>query len=72
METTTLLSAILALLVAGRDGTARPTERILADFGLTAEQIAMLTGREPARLQQPPQAAFGQFSNSRIASSMKT
>jgi len=58
--------------VTRSDGTARPTERILAESGLTAEQIAMLTGRDPARLEQPPQAAFGQFSNSRIASSMKT
>jgi hypothetical protein len=72
MDTNTLLRAILALQVAERDGTARPTERILAQAGLTAEQIAMLTARDPARLEQPPVTAFGQFSSTRIASSMKT
>jgi hypothetical protein len=60
MQTDTILNGILALLVAERDGTsARPTERILADAGLTDEHIAMLTGRDPARLDQRPATAFG-------------
>jgi hypothetical protein len=62
MQTETILNGILALLVAERDGTTgRPTERILADAGLTDEHIAMLTGRDPARLDQPPATAFGHF-----------
>lgn len=57
----TILTGILALLVAERDGaTDRPTERILADAGLTGDQIADLTGRDPARLDGPPATAFGQ------------
>ena len=60
MQTDTILNAILALLVAERDGTSgRPTERLLAEVGLTDEHIAMLTGRNPARLDQPPATAFG-------------
>ena len=60
MQTDTILNAILALLVAERDGTrARPTERIVAEAGLTDEHIAMLTGRNPSRLDQPPATAFG-------------
>ena len=60
MQTETILNGIPALLVAERDGTTgRPTERILADAGLTDEHIAMLTGRDPARLDQPPATAFG-------------
>ena len=60
MQTDTILNAILALLVAERDGAGeRPTERILADAGLSGEHIAMLTGRDPARLDQPPVTAFG-------------
>jgi hypothetical protein len=31
----------------------------LAEAGLTDEHIAMLTGRDPARLDQPPVTAFG-------------
>lgn len=58
METT--LNGILALLVAARDGAdGRPTERILAEAGLSDEHIAMVTGRDPARLAQPPATAFG-------------
>jgi hypothetical protein len=52
MQTNTNLRGILALLVAGRDQTSgRSTDRILADAGLTAKHIAMLTGRQfrPAR-----------------------
>lgn len=60
METNTVLIAILALLVAERDGsTRRPTERILADAGVAEEHITMLTGRDPSRLEQPPVTAFG-------------
>ena len=60
MQTDTILNGILALLVAERDGRGgRPTERILADAGLTDEHIARLTGRDPARLAQPPVTAFG-------------
>jgi hypothetical protein len=60
MHADTLLNGILALLVAQRDGhTTRSTESILADAGLTDEHITMLTGRDPARLQQPPSTAFG-------------
>jgi hypothetical protein len=60
MQTDMILNAILALLVAERDGTSkRGTERILAQVGLTDEQIAALTGRDPARLDQPPAIAFG-------------
>jgi hypothetical protein len=61
MQTDTILNGILALLVAQRDGVAgRPTERILADAGLTADHIAALTARDPGRLEQPPATAFGQ------------
>jgi hypothetical protein len=61
MQTDTILNGILALLVAQRDGrTDRPTERLLADAGLTGEQIAALTGRDPAQLDRPPATAFGQ------------
>jgi len=60
MQTETILNGILALLVAERDGSAgRSTERILADAGLSGENIAMLTGRDPARLGEPPSTAFG-------------
>lgn len=60
MHTDTILNGILALLVADRDGAdGRPTERILADAGLTDEHIAMLTGPDPARLGRPPVTAFG-------------
>ena len=60
MQTDTILNSILALLVAERDVTSgRSTERILADAGLTAKHIAILTGRDPAQLEQPPVAAFG-------------
>jgi hypothetical protein len=60
MQTDTLLYAILALLVAERDGiSGRPTERILADAGLTDEHIAILTGRDRARRERPPAIAFG-------------
>lgn len=60
MQTDTILNAILALRVAERDGTSgRPTERILADAGVTDEHIAMLIGRDPARFEQPPAIAFG-------------
>jgi hypothetical protein len=60
METDTILNAILALMVAERDGTSgRRTERILAEAGLSDEHIATLTGRDPARLDQPPAIAFG-------------
>lgn len=61
MQTDTILTGILALLVAERDGaTDRPTERILAGAGLTGEQIAALTGHDPARLDHAPATAFGQ------------
>jgi hypothetical protein len=60
MQTDTILNGILALLVSQRDGAdERPTERILADAGLTDDHIASLTGRDPARLAQPPVTAFG-------------
>jgi hypothetical protein len=60
MQTDTILNGILALLVAERDGTSwRPTERLLAQAGLTDEHIAMLTGRDPALLDQLPTTAFG-------------
>jgi hypothetical protein len=60
MRTETILNGILALLVAERDGSGgRPTERILAGAGLTDDHIAMLTGRDPARLDEPPVTAFG-------------
>ena len=60
MQTETILNGILALLVAQREAAdARPTERILAAAGLSDEHIAQLTGRDPARLSQPPAAAFG-------------
>lgn len=60
MQTDTILNGILALLVAQRDGAdERPTERILADAGLTDDHIASLTGRDPAQLAQPPVTAFG-------------
>jgi len=68
MQTETTLNGILALLVAQRDGAdARSTERILAGAGLDDEQIAMVTGRDPARLAQPPAAAFGHSDVSRPA-----
>ena len=61
MKTETLLNGILALLVAEREGVAqRPTERILADAGLTDAHITALTGRDPAQLAAPPATAFGQ------------
>jgi hypothetical protein len=61
MQTETILNGILALLVAMRDGAReRPTERILADAGLTGDHIAALTTRDPARLEGPPATAFGQ------------
>jgi hypothetical protein len=61
MQTETILNGILALLVAERDGAReRRTERILADAGLTGDQIAALTGRDPARLERSPATAFGQ------------
>jgi hypothetical protein len=61
MQTETILTGILALLVAERDGAKeRATERILADAGLTGDQIAALTGRDAARLERPPATAFGQ------------
>ena len=60
MQTDTILNGILAVLIAQRDGPGgRPTERILAEAGLTDEHIAMLTGRDRARLDQPPVTAFG-------------
>ena len=60
MQTDTILHGILAVLIAERDGPGgRPTERILAEAGLSAEQIAMLTGRDLARLDEPPVTAFG-------------
>ena len=60
MQTDAILNGILALLVAERDGTkGRTTERILADAGLADEHIARLTGRDPARVDQPPVTAFG-------------
>jgi hypothetical protein len=60
MQTDTILNGILALLVAERDRAgARPTERILAEAGLTDQHIAMLTGRDPARLHERPATAFG-------------
>ena len=60
MQTDTILNGILAVLIAQRDGPGgRPTERILAEAGLSDEHIAMLTGRDPARLDQPPVTAFG-------------
>ena len=68
MQTETILNGILALLVAQREAAdARPTERILADAGLSDEHIARLTGRDPARLAQPPAAAFGHSALSRPA-----
>jgi hypothetical protein len=58
MQTDTILNGILALMIAERDGAGgRPTERILAEAGLTDQHIAMLTGR--ARLTEPPATAFG-------------
>jgi hypothetical protein len=61
MQTDTLLNGILALLVAARERTTdRSTEGILADAGLSGEQIAALTGRDPARRDRPPVTAFGQ------------
>lgn len=62
MHTDTILNGILAMLVAERDGSGRPTERILALAGLSDEHIATLTGRDPARLAQPPATAFGRWS----------
>jgi len=60
MQTDTILNGILAVLIAERDGPGgRPTERILAEAGLGDEHIAMLTGRDPVRLDQPPVTAFG-------------
>jgi hypothetical protein len=60
MQTETILNGILAVLVAERDRSdSRPTERILAQAGLTDEHIAQLTGRDPARLSEPPVTAFG-------------
>lgn len=60
MQTDTILNGILAVLIAERDGPGRrPTERVLAEAGLTDEHIAMLTGRDPAHLDQPPVTAFG-------------
>ena len=60
MQTESILNGILALLVAQREeADARPTERILAEAGLTEEHIARLTGRDPARLTRPPVTAFG-------------
>jgi hypothetical protein len=60
MQTDTILNGILAVLIAERDGSeGRPTERILAEAGLTDQHIAMLTGRDPARLGRPPVTAFG-------------
>jgi hypothetical protein len=60
MQTDTILNGILALLVAERDRSGgRPTERILAEAGLTDAHIAQLTGRDPARLGEPPATAFG-------------
>jgi hypothetical protein len=68
MQTETILNGILALLVAHREAAdARPTERILAQAGLSDEHIAQLTGRDPARLAQPPVAAFGHSELSRPA-----
>jgi hypothetical protein len=60
MQTETILNGILALLVAQREeADARPTERILTDAGLSEDHVARLTGRDPARLAQPPVTAFG-------------
>jgi hypothetical protein len=68
MQTETILNGILALLVAQREAAdARPTERILAAAGLSDEHVAQLTGRDPARLAQPPVAAFGHSDLSRPA-----
>jgi hypothetical protein len=68
MHTETILNGILALLVAQREAAdARPTERILAAAGLSDEHVAQLTGRDPARLAQPPVAAFGHSDLSRPA-----
>ena len=68
MQTETILNGILALLVAQREAAdARPTERILVQAGLSGEHIARLTGRDPARLAQPPVAAFGHVELSRPA-----
>jgi hypothetical protein len=63
MQTDTILKGILALLVAERDGSGgRSTARLLADAGLTGDDIAMVTGRDPAQFDAPPVAAFGQAS----------
>lgn len=63
MQTDTILSGILGLLVADRDETdLRSTARILADAGLTDEHVARLTGNDPARLNEAPVAAFGHTS----------
>jgi transcription initiation factor IIE alpha subunit len=60
MQTDTILNGILAVLIEDRDGpSGRSTVRVLAEAGLTDEHIAMLTGRDPARLDQPPVTAFG-------------
>jgi hypothetical protein len=68
MQTETILNGILALLVAQREAAdARPTERILTEAGLGERHIAQLTGRDPARLVQPPATAFGHSDLSRPA-----
>jgi hypothetical protein len=60
MQTDSILNGILAVLIEDRDGpSGRSTVRVLAEAGLADEHIAMLTGRDPARLDQPPVTAFG-------------
>src|SRR6187200_2506124 len=60
MQTDEIVNGILAVLIAEREGPGgRPTERILAGAGLTDQHIAMLTGRNPARLDERPVTAFG-------------
>jgi hypothetical protein len=47
------LTAILALLISARDGRSESTEVVLARAGLTAEEIAALTGRAVPATPKP-------------------